>query len=251
MVNSAFADNIIQLAALASIIDGQASEQEQNLIVDICSHELRISPEEVRSKLDNFLGVYQIKKVANTIPAGEALYSAKQALNSLPRHDKFLAFYICEVVIYQDEIQAGESDFIRELESTLYGDSLFTFMFMDGKIRNIDNIIQLAALASIIDGQASEQEKNVIVDICSHELRISPDEVRSKLDNFLGVYQIKKVANTIPAGEALSSAKQALNNIPHYDRLLAFYICEAVIYQDGIQAGERDFIRQLESIALS
>ena len=122
---------------------------------------------------------------------------------------------------------------------------------MDGKIRNIDNIIQLAALASIIDGQASEQEQNVIVDICSHELRISPDEVRSKLDNFLGVYQIKKVANTIPAGEALHSAKQALNNIPHYDRLLAFYICEAVIYQDGIQAGERDFIRQLESIALS
>lgn len=52
-----------------------------------------------------------------------------------------------------------------------------------------ENILKLAVLAAVVDGQASDQEKNFIVDDGSHLLRTSPDKVRPFIDLHIGIYQ--------------------------------------------------------------
>ncbi|NES03200.1 MAG: TerB family tellurite resistance protein [Okeania sp. SIO2F4] len=118
MIDPAVAENIIQLAALASVVDGQASDQEKNLIVEMASYELRISPDQAREMLDR--SIEQLQGIASF--PGAILGFARMALQPLRYHDKHLAFYICLDVMYRDgQIALGEDSLIGELEKLAFG----------------------------------------------------------------------------------------------------------------------------------
>ncbi|MGB3512719.1 MAG: hypothetical protein WBA93_26575 [Microcoleaceae cyanobacterium] len=114
---------------------------------------------------------------------------------------------------------------------------------------SVNNIIQLAALASVVDGHASDQEKNLIIEMGSHLLKTPQDQVRQILDDSIETFQDRGFAKNPEA--ALHSGLDALRSLDPSQKHLAFYICEKVIYQDGIQSGEIEFIRQLDKIAFS
>lgn len=99
------ADNIVKLASLASVVDGQATDKEKNFIVDEASHLLRTSHDEVRFVLDLWIEIYQGKGAANN--PGIALNFAKDALQPLSSSEKHLAFHLCEGVINIDKTVIG------------------------------------------------------------------------------------------------------------------------------------------------
>ncbi|NET42956.1 hypothetical protein [Okeania sp. SIO2B3] len=113
-MNSDSVNNIIQLAALASVVDGHASDQEKNLIVEMGSDLLNTPQEQIREILDRCIETFKNQELANNSEV--ALHSGLDALRSLDPSQKHLAFYICEKVIYQDGIHSGEIEFIHQLD---------------------------------------------------------------------------------------------------------------------------------------
>ena len=119
MIKPESAQNIIKLAALAAIVDGQASDQEKNFIVDEGSYLLRISQDELRFKLELWIRNYQEKDAANN--PGVALNLALDALNPLTGPEKHLAFHICEQVIHIDrEVKDSELPFFLQLNRLVF-----------------------------------------------------------------------------------------------------------------------------------
>ncbi|NES75249.1 MULTISPECIES: hypothetical protein [Okeania] len=113
-----------------------------------------------------------------------------------------------------------------------------------------ENILKLAALATVVDGQASEQEKNFIVDDGSYLLRTSPDEVRPFIDLCIRIYQSKGAANN--PGTALNFALEALKPLTDSEKHLAFHICYKVIHIDKeVKESEMRFFFQLHRLVFS
>ncbi|MGD1807225.1 TerB family tellurite resistance protein [Dapis sp. BLCC M126] len=120
MVNPAFVENIVLLAALVAVVDGHVSDQEKNLIFEVGSYELRIPPEEVKKHLDNWMGIFQVEGFVKNRAAAISL--ARIALQPLADHEKHLAFSICLDVMFQDGQKAPEEDsLIRELQKLVFG----------------------------------------------------------------------------------------------------------------------------------
>ncbi len=114
MINPESAKNIVKLAALAAVVDGQASDKEKDFIVNEASHMLRISPDEVRLPLDIWIGKYQAQGAANN--PGIAIDFALEPLKSLTLSEKHLAFYICQYLVNIDkEAKDDEISFILKL----------------------------------------------------------------------------------------------------------------------------------------
>ena len=114
----------------------------------------------------------------------------------------------------------------------------------------VENIVLLAALTSVVDGKASDEEKNSIIDEGSYQLRISPEEVRKYLDNWMGIFQVEGFLNN--HGAAISLARIALQPLADYEKHLAFGICLEVMFQDGQITPEEDsLIRELQKLAFA
>ncbi|MGD1704501.1 hypothetical protein [Dapis sp. BLCC M229] len=114
MINPESAQNIVKLAALAAVVDGQASDEEKNFIVDLGSYLLRISQEDLRFKLELWIRNYQEKGAANN--PGVALDCAVDALKPLKLSEKHLAFHICQELVNIDkEAKDDEISFILKL----------------------------------------------------------------------------------------------------------------------------------------
>ncbi|NEP83061.1 MAG: hypothetical protein F6K39_35925 [Okeania sp. SIO3B3] len=111
---------------------------------------------------------------------------------------------------------------------------------------SVNNIIKLAALASVVDGHASDEEKNLIVEMGSNLLNTPQEEIREILDRCINTFQNQEFAKNSEA--VLNSGLDALRSLDPSQKHLAFYICEKVIYQDGIQSGEIEFIHQLDQL---
>jgi hypothetical protein len=113
-----------------------------------------------------------------------------------------------------------------------------------------DNIVKLAALASVVDGEASDQEKNFIIEEVSHLLRISQDDLRFFLDLWIGKYQEQGVANN--PGRALNFAFTALQPLSFSEKHLAFHICQGVIdIEKTVIKSELPFMLQLHKLVFS
>ncbi len=111
----------------------------------------------------------------------------------------------------------------------------------------VENIVLLAALVAVVDGHVSDQEKNLIFEVGSYELRIPPEEVKKHLDNWIGILQNQGFANNREA--AISLARIAFQPLGDNEKHLAFYICQDVMYRDGqITPGEDSLIRELERL---
>ncbi len=109
----------VQLAALASLVDGQASDQEKGLILELVSHHLYSSPEQVGPMLDRWLNMYKEQGVGTN--PGVALHFAVQALQPLQFRDKHIAFYICDCVVRSDSrITPEEIYFIEDLSRLVF-----------------------------------------------------------------------------------------------------------------------------------
>ena len=109
MINPASVQNIVKLAALTAVVDGQASDKEKNFIIDEASYMLRSSQDEIRFQIELLIGKYQAKGAANN-PA-IALDFAVEALKPLTSSEKHLAFHICQEVANIDR-EAKESEII-------------------------------------------------------------------------------------------------------------------------------------------
>ncbi|NEN89595.1 MAG: hypothetical protein F6K48_12065 [Okeania sp. SIO3H1] len=117
-MNSA-AENIVKLAALASVIDGKATDEEKNFIVIEGSHLLKTSEDEIRNFMDLWIGIYQSKGAANN--PGIALNLALEVLKPLKSSQKHLAFHICEEVIHIDKkVTESELPFIMALQRLVF-----------------------------------------------------------------------------------------------------------------------------------
>ncbi|NEQ77079.1 MAG: hypothetical protein F6K23_31160 [Okeania sp. SIO2C9] len=113
------AENIVKLAALAAVVDGQASDEEKKFIVDEGSYFLRTSQDEIRNLSDLWIGIYQSKGAANN--PGTALNYALEALKPLSDSNKHLAFHICEQVIHIDRtVEESEMRFFFELRRFVF-----------------------------------------------------------------------------------------------------------------------------------
>ncbi|MDY7008757.1 MAG: tellurite resistance TerB family protein [Cyanobacteriota bacterium] len=114
----------------------------------------------------------------------------------------------------------------------------------------VEYTVQLAVLASLIDGQASDQEKGIIVELVSHHLRCSQEEVGQMLERWLNIYQQQGVGNN--PGAALHFACQALQPLQFRDKHIAFFICDCVVRSDrGISPEENYFIQDLSRLVFS
>ena len=114
---------------------------------------------------------------------------------------------------------------------------------------SVNNIIQLAALASVVDGHASDQEKNLIIEMGSDLLKTPQDQIRQILNDWIETFQEQGFAKNPEL--AFNSGLNALQSLNPSEKHLAFYICEKVIDRDGIQSDEIKFIRQLDKTAFS
>lgn len=113
-----------------------------------------------------------------------------------------------------------------------------------------ENIVKLVALAAVVDGHASDKEKNFIVDEGSYLLRTSQDEIRYFSDLWIGIYQSKGAANN--PGIALNYALAALQPLTPSEKHLAFHICEQVIHIDrAVEDSELSFFIELHRLVFS
>ncbi|MGD1711966.1 hypothetical protein [Dapis sp. BLCC M172] len=117
--SDAATDSIIRLAALAAVVDGEASDKEKNLIVEEASHLLRTSHDNVRLVLDIWLNKYQNDGAGNS-PA-IALNFAMTELQALNPSEKHLAFHICqEVINIEKTVIKSELPFMLQLHKLIY-----------------------------------------------------------------------------------------------------------------------------------
>ncbi|MDJ1183926.1 hypothetical protein [Roseofilum casamattae] len=105
----------------------------------------------------------------------------------------------------------------------------------------LDNILVLAALAAVVDGEANEEEKRLIVDRLSSQLEVSRDDVRERLEQT--VARVSDLARD-PAS-AIDLARQALHSLPFNQQVLAYDIAKEAIDIDGIESDENTFIWDL------
>ena len=105
----------------------------------------------------------------------------------------------------------------------------------------LDNILVLAALAAVVDGEANEEEKQLIVARLSSQLEVSQDDVRERLERT--VAQVAELARD-PAS-AIGLARQALHSLPFNQQVLAYDIAKEAIDIDGIESDENTFIWDL------
>ncbi|MGD1704502.1 hypothetical protein [Dapis sp. BLCC M229] len=116
----------------------------------------------------------------------------------------------------------------------------------------VEYTVQLAALASLVDGQASDQEKDEIVKSVSHHLYCSPEQVAPMLDRWLYEYKERGKVGSNPRN-AVHFAIQALQGLQEFrDKHIAFYICDRVVRSDSRIAPEENyFIRDLSRLVFS
>lgn len=114
----------------------------------------------------------------------------------------------------------------------------------------VEYTVQLAILASLVDGQASDQEKGLIVELVSHHLKFPQEQVGQMLDRWLNMYKEQGVGTN--PGAALHFAYEALRPLQFNERHLAFYICDRVVRHDnGINTVENSFIQDLSRLVFS
>ncbi|MEM1169760.1 MAG: hypothetical protein AAGJ08_11945 [Cyanobacteria bacterium P01_H01_bin.35] len=113
-----------------------------------------------------------------------------------------------------------------------------------------DSIIRLATLAAVVDGEASDKEKDLIVEEASHLLRTSHDNVRLVLDIWLNKYQHEGAGNN-PA-IALKFATTELKALNSSEKDLAFHLCQEVInIEKTVINSELPFMLQLRQLIYS
>ena len=113
-----------------------------------------------------------------------------------------------------------------------------------------DNIVKLAALAAVVDGEANDTEKNLIVEEGSHLLKISQDDLRFFLELWIGKYQERGAGNN--PGIALDFAVTALQPLSHSEKHLAFHICQEVIdVEKTVIKSEFPFMLRLHKLVFS
>ena len=111
-------------------------------------------------------------------------------------------------------------------------------------------ILRLVALAAVVDGEASDQEKNFIIEEASYHLKTSKDEIKAMLDQWIHIYQQADVANN--PGPALHFALDPISYLTGSDKHLAFYLCHQVIFMDGqMKESEDKLFFELEKIVFS
>ncbi|MBU7582265.1 MAG: TerB family tellurite resistance protein [Nostoc sp. TH1S01] len=105
---------------------------------------------------------------------------------------------------------------------------------------------QLAVVAAVVDGQASEEEINIIVTQVSKKSKDNPEEIRRLTENLVKVYQAKQ-AGTNPL-VALKFAVKALQGLAKRDALAALAIAQSVLESGGVTAEEDSFIYRLSQM---
>lgn len=106
--------------------------------------------------------------------------------------------------------------------------------------------IQLATVAALVDGQASEDEINTIVGEVSQKCKENEDEVRELTQKLVNVYQAKEVGSS--PFTALKFAVKALQGLSKRDSLAALGIAQAVLACGGRTAEEDSFIYRLSQM---
>lgn len=105
--------NTTQLAALASIVDGEATPNEIDVIVSEVSQAFNVPDEEVRGLTERLVASHQRNNVAGR-PI-KAVRFGQRALRGLTGREKHQAMEIANKVLAQDGLEASESSFINEL----------------------------------------------------------------------------------------------------------------------------------------
>jgi uncharacterized tellurite resistance protein B-like protein len=106
-------------------------------------------------------------------------------------------------------------------------------------------VIQLAVIAALIDGQASEIEMKNLVELVSERFRMPPEEVSRLANEMLVIFQKHDIGKN--PTNALRFATKALENMIGLHRKLAFDISEQVIIRGGIDEMEKGFLAQLKN----
>lgn len=106
--------------------------------------------------------------------------------------------------------------------------------------------IQLAVVAALVDGQASEEEINTIVTEVCNRSRENTDEVRKLTESLVKTYQAKEVGSSPLA--ALKFAVKALQGLAKRDALAALAIAQSVLECGGRTAEEDSFIYRLSQL---
>lgn len=106
--------------------------------------------------------------------------------------------------------------------------------------------IQLATVAALVDGQASEDEINTIVSEVSKKFKENAEEVRELTQRLVNVYQAKEVGSNPLA--ALKFAVKALQGLSKRDSLAALAIAQSVLASGGRTAEEDSFIYRLSQL---
>lgn len=109
---------------------------------------------------------------------------------------------------------------------------------------DVINVIQLASLASIVDGHASEQEIEVIAASVAETFELDKDEVKAFTSKLINGYNaenlVKQPVAIVRRGQR---AMVKLNGRRRYDAIrIARLVAEAT---EGVDPSEADFLDQL------
>ena len=107
--------------------------------------------------------------------------------------------------------------------------------------------VQLAVIAALVDGEASQPERDAITQKVSEHFRVDADEVSRVATLLIEQYQERNI-NSSPS-VALHFALKSLSNLPLFDRPTAFRIAEEVIESGGKDQTEIGFLARLKTFS--
>ena len=113
---------------------------------------------------------------------------------------------------------------------------------------DVVNVTQLAVLASLVDGQASQQEIDTIAKSVSERFDISEADIKTLAEKLVATHT-KKNLNRHPVA-IVRLGVRSLQNLTGRNKRIAMQIAKDVAEaSDGVDANEAMFLQELASFA--
>ena len=106
---------------------------------------------------------------------------------------------------------------------------------------------QLAVIAALVDGEASQTEIDTIIQKVSEYYRENADEVRRATTSLIDYYQNRDISAS--PSIALHFSLKSLSNLSLLARSTAFKIAEEVIESGGKDTAEIGFLARLKTFS--
>ena len=113
--------------------------------------------------------------------------------------------------------------------------------------KSAEYTVQFAVVASLVDGEASADEIDILVDKVSELYKEDAEEIRAFAQSKIAEYTPLDFGNK-PV-RALKAAVEALHALDNIGDKNAFVIARAVVEKDGVSAKEDSFLARLAILA--